>query len=58
MHHEPVHHRHLAADHDTIYRVLGYLSPQLAKEAQAMDRFRVVLAGRADALRGTRQPRF
>ncbi|CAM5743702.1 hypothetical protein SALBM311S_01442 [Streptomyces alboniger] len=58
MHHEPVHHRHLAADHDTIYRVLGYLSPELAKEAQAMDRFPAVFAGKADALRGTRSPRF
>jgi hypothetical protein len=58
MHHEPVHHRHLAADHDTIYRVLGYLSPELAKEAQAMDRFPAVLACRADVLGGARPPRF
>ncbi|MFF4901142.1 hypothetical protein [Streptomyces sp. NPDC001068] len=58
MHHEPVHHRHLAADHDTIYRVLGYLSPELVKEAQAMDRFPAVIAGRAETLRGVRTPRF
>ena len=58
MHHEPVHHRHLAADHDTIYRVLGYLSPELAKEALSMDRFPVVLADRADVLGGIRAPRF
>jgi hypothetical protein len=58
MHHEPVHHRHLAADHDTIYRVLGYLSLELAKEARAMDRFSTVLAGRADVLGGTRPPQF
>ncbi|MEU9442342.1 hypothetical protein AB0D42_15765 [Streptomyces sp. NPDC048304] len=58
MHHEPVHHRHLAADHDTIYRVLGYLSLELAKEARTMDRFPAVLAGRADVLRGARAPRF
>ncbi|WP_262061469.1 hypothetical protein [Streptomyces sp. STR69] len=57
-HHEPVHHRHLAADHDTIYRVLGYVSPELAKQALAMDRFPAVLAGRADVLGGTRPPRF
>lgn len=25
MHHEPVHHRHLAADHAKIYRLLGYM---------------------------------
>ncbi|MFF9582967.1 hypothetical protein [Streptomyces achromogenes] len=58
MHHEPVHHRHLAADHDSIYRVLGYLSPELAKEAQTMDRFPDVLADRSAVLRGTRLPRF
>lgn len=58
MHHEPVFHRHLAADHAKIYRVLGYLSPELAVEAQAMDRFPVVLADRADVLRGARPPRF
>ncbi|MFF7471139.1 hypothetical protein [Streptomyces sp. NPDC008092] len=58
MHHEPVHHRHLAADHDTVYRVLGYLSPELVKEAQTMDRFQAVLAGRADVLGGVRASRF
>jgi len=45
MHHEPV-------------RVLGYVSPELAKEALAMDRFPAVLAGRADVLGGNRPPRF
>jgi hypothetical protein len=58
MHHEPVHHRDLAADHAKIYRVLGYLSPELAKEAQAMDRFPAILADRGDVLRGTRPPQF
>ncbi|MFI8203647.1 hypothetical protein [Streptomyces sp. NPDC085937] len=58
MHHEPVHHRHLAADHDTIYRVLGYLSLELTKEARAMDRFPTVIADRADVLSGVRPPQF
>ncbi|MET7691046.1 hypothetical protein ABZT06_24220 [Streptomyces sp. NPDC005483] len=58
MHHEPVFHRHLAADHAKIYRVLGYLSPELAKEVQAMDRFPAVLADRGDVLRGVRPPQF
>ncbi|NUR73756.1 MAG: hypothetical protein HOU81_23320, partial [Hamadaea sp.] len=26
-HHEPIYHRHLAADHVTIHKLLGYLSP-------------------------------
>jgi hypothetical protein len=58
MHHEPVHHRHLSADHDTICRVLGYLSPELAEETRMMDRFPDVLAGRTDVLSGARPPRF
>ncbi|MEW2397849.1 hypothetical protein [Streptomyces sp. NPDC046862] len=58
MHHEPVFHRHLAADHAKIYRVLGHLSPELATEAQAMDRVPALLADRADILGGVRPPRF
>ncbi|MBN3928657.1 hypothetical protein IQ279_03175 [Streptomyces verrucosisporus] len=46
MHHEPVHHRDLAADHTKIYRLLGYMSPELVKEIQALDRFPSVLARR------------
>lgn len=58
MHHEPIHHRDLAADHAKIYRMLGYLDPELAKEVQTMDRFPDVLAGKADTLRGSRPSRF
>ncbi|MFF5966840.1 hypothetical protein ACFY64_24540 [Streptomyces collinus] len=58
MHHEPIHHRDLAADHAKIYRMLGYLDPQIAKEAQAMDRLPMVLASRGDVLSGSRPPRF
>ncbi|MDT0463495.1 hypothetical protein [Streptomyces gibsoniae] len=58
MHHEPIHHRHLAADHAKIYRVLGYVSAEMAEEARAMDRFPAVLAARQDALRGARPHRF
>ncbi|MBN9746509.1 hypothetical protein DMP23_36425 [Amycolatopsis sp. A1MSW2902] len=38
MHHEPIHHRHLWKDHETILRVLGYLVPELAGELKAYDR--------------------
>ncbi|MET9255846.1 hypothetical protein [Streptomyces sp. NPDC003717] len=58
MHHEPIHHRRLAEDHAKIYRMLGYLDPEVAKEARALDRFPAVLAGRGDTLRGSRAPRF
>ncbi|MEV5346296.1 hypothetical protein ACIG54_20045 [Streptomyces achromogenes] len=50
MHHEPIHQGGLAADHDRIYRVLEALSPDLAKEVRAMDRFPSVLAGREESL--------
>ncbi|GAA2427850.1 hypothetical protein [Streptomyces macrosporus] len=46
MHHEPIHHRDLAADHAKIYRLLGYMSPELVKEIRALDRFPSVLARR------------
>ncbi|WP_336047528.1 hypothetical protein [Streptomyces sp. CA2R101] len=58
MHHEPVHHRDLAADHAKIYRMIGYISPELAIEAKTMDRFPEVLAGRRATLDGTRPARF
>ncbi|MBQ0830814.1 hypothetical protein [Streptomyces tagetis] len=68
MHHEPIDHQcrrrcprwHLdpVSGHATLYDVLGYLSPELAKEARAMDRFPAVFASRGDALRGTRPPQF
>ncbi|WP_030545867.1 hypothetical protein [Streptomyces albus] len=58
MHHEPVHHRDLSADHAKIYRMLGYISPELAIEAKTMDRFPEVFAGRRASLGGTRAARF
>ncbi|MFE3515365.1 hypothetical protein [Streptomyces sp. NPDC059166] len=58
MHHEPVHTRHLAADHAKIYRLLGYVSPALVREVRAMDRFPAVLHHRAATCDGSRPPRF
>jgi hypothetical protein len=43
MHHEPIHHRHLEADHATILRLLGYLSPGMVKQLEAYDRVGAVL---------------
>lgn len=48
MHHEPIHEEDLEADHARIYRVLEALSPDLAKEVRAMDRFASVLVVRPD----------
>ncbi|MFI7453949.1 hypothetical protein ACIBQX_41120 [Nonomuraea sp. NPDC049714] len=46
MHHEPIHHRHLAADHAKIYRLLAYVEPQVIGSLQAFDRVPEVLAQR------------
>ncbi|MFE4589380.1 hypothetical protein [Streptomyces laurentii] len=56
MHHEPIHHRHLAEDHDKLYTTMGYLNQDLAKEIRMTDDFPAVLAARPDSLRG-RLPR-
>ncbi|WP_405448070.1 hypothetical protein [Streptomyces erythrochromogenes] len=59
MHHEPVHHHpDLVAKHAKIYRMLGYISPELAREARALDRFPDVVAGRGAMFDGTRPPSF
>ncbi|MYW82710.1 Abi-like protein [Streptomyces sp. LaPpAH-199] len=58
MHHEPVHGSPLAVQHAKIYRVLGYLDPDLVTEIRAMDRFPAVLRHRGETCDGTRLPRF
>lgn len=51
MHHEPIHHRHLEADHDTVYRLLSYVSPGLAGQLGPFDRVPKLLAERPRAER-------
>lgn len=46
MHHEPVHYRHLEADHRTIGRLLGYVSPAMVTQLQTYDRVPDVLLKR------------
>jgi hypothetical protein len=43
MHFEPIHHRHLAADHATIYRLLGHISPEMTVELRRHDSVLTVL---------------
>ncbi|MEU6228710.1 hypothetical protein [Streptomyces sp. NPDC047042] len=50
MHHEPIHQEDPGAAHARIYRVLEALSPDLAKEVEAMDGFPAVLARKDDPL--------
>ncbi|WP_330182179.1 hypothetical protein OHB26_38630 [Nocardia sp. NBC_01503] len=49
MHHEPIHHRHLAADHVKIYVLLGYLGPELPVWLRTIDRVPETLALRPKA---------
>lgn len=46
MHHEPVHHRHLEADHEKICRLLGYIEPETAAWLGEFDRVPEILAKR------------
>ncbi|MEV8518019.1 hypothetical protein [Dactylosporangium sp. NPDC051484] len=58
MHHEPIHHRDLAADHRKIYRLINFINTTAAKESLAMDRVPTVLGHRQAVCDGSRPPRF
>ena len=38
MHHEPIHHRDLAADHAKVYRLIGYMEPEILGWLRTFDR--------------------
>jgi hypothetical protein len=46
MHHEPIHHRHLAADHAKIHRLIGYIEPEVVTWLRGHDNVPDVLAKR------------
>ncbi|MFC4584483.1 hypothetical protein [Sphaerisporangium corydalis] len=52
MHHEPIHHRHLSADHAKIHRLLGYLQPPVSTWLKGFDRVPGILARRPVKARG------
>lgn len=58
MHHEPVHRRALEKDHERVFRLLGYLSPECAALAARLDRVPEVLARREDVCAGRVEPSF
>lgn len=58
MHHEPIHHRDLAADHRKIYQLISYIDATAAKEASAMDRVPAVLRRRQAVRDGSQPPGF
>ncbi|MEV6872643.1 hypothetical protein [Amycolatopsis sp. NPDC051128] len=52
MHHEPIHQLDLRRYHSTIYRLLGYVSPQVSALSARLDRTPALLDNRPDATRG------
>lgn len=58
MHHEPIHHRDLAADHRTLYRLLSYVSADAVARAGQLDRVGTVLGRRRDVCSGVTPPSF
>ena len=58
MHHEPIHHRDLGADHRKMYQLLGYIDARAAKEAIGMDRVPLVLRSRQAVCDGSQPPSF
>ncbi|QBI55763.1 hypothetical protein [Streptomonospora litoralis] len=58
MHHEPIHHRHLAADHATLYRVISYINPDAASGIQVLDRVPEILLTKERACRGDVPPQY
>jgi len=52
-HYEPIHRRHLAADYDTIMRLIGYISADVAEHVGSLDRVPTVLARRNQTCNGS-----
>lgn len=52
MHYEPIHHRHLEADHQTIHRLMGYISPEMVELLRSYDRAEAVLLQRPELAAG------
>lgn len=57
-HHEAIYERHLAADYETIMRLIGYICPETAAWVARHDRVRAVLARRADVCANARPAGF
>jgi hypothetical protein len=58
MHHEPIYHRDLVADHAKIYRLVGYLSQDVRDTLSALDRAPNVLAHRSSVRDPGHRPSF
>jgi hypothetical protein len=58
MHHEPVHHRDLIADHAKIYRLIGYISDDVRQNVGTLDRVPDALARKARIYDDGHRPSF
>lgn len=58
MHHEPIHHRHLEADHAKLYLVLSYVNPEAASGIKPLDRVPELLLVKEQVCRGELPPSF
>jgi hypothetical protein len=57
-HYEAIHHRHLEADHATIMRLIGFISPETAMCITSWDRVPEVLTRRKSVCGGSVPPSF
>jgi hypothetical protein len=57
-HAEPIHRRHLKADHDTILELIGFISPSALQYVRQHDRVEQVLQRRRAVCDGDAQPQF
>jgi len=57
-HYEAIYHRHLEADHQSVLRVIGHISPDVATWVAHNDRVTEVLARRVGVCRGVLPTRF
>ncbi|HEX6871364.1 MAG TPA: hypothetical protein VF163_09735 [Micromonosporaceae bacterium] len=57
-HYEAIYHRHLSADHASILRIIGHISPEVADWVRRTDRVDAVLARRAEVCAGTAMATF
>ncbi|MFC4060299.1 hypothetical protein ACFOWE_18505 [Planomonospora corallina] len=57
-HYEPIHQRHLTADHTKLLRILSHISPETTDWVRANDRVPEVLARRADVCAAAVPTRF
>jgi hypothetical protein len=57
-HHEPIYHRHLAADYASTLKIISFVAPDVSRWVRQNDRVAEVLARRSDVCAGLIPTRF